>query len=161
MSFQFFYIPFRTHSKESSSISSMETGSIDVALGLVNYANVICFYTKTQLQMFQLYLFLELSFMQIVFSHYTPSLLHISKMMMNTTTTLQPTTKYSTLLLYLFFSTPFILIFFSTILFPPSFVCAHSFALPFPLLFSIVFELHSLHSYCCEFQNFEHVHNFQ
>jgi hypothetical protein len=139
----------------------MQTGSIDVALGLVNSANVICFYTKTQLQMFQLHLFLELSFTQIVFSHYTPSLLHISKMMMNTTTTLQPIAKYSTLL-SLFFSTPFILMFFSTILLhPPTFICAHSFVLPFSFTIFYSFSIALFTLICCELQNFEHVHNFQ
>jgi hypothetical protein len=29
------------------------------------------------------------------------------------------------------------------------------------LLFVLVFQLHFLHSYCCEVQNFENVHNFQ
>jgi hypothetical protein len=29
------------------------------------------------------------------------------------------------------------------------------------LLFAIVFQLHYLHSYYCEFQNFENTHNFQ
>jgi hypothetical protein len=52
--------------------------------------NVICFYAKTQLQMFQLYLCLELSSMQIVFSPYMSSLLHIPKMTMNVMVTLQP-----------------------------------------------------------------------
>jgi hypothetical protein len=111
--------------------------------------------------MFQLYLYFELSFAQIVFSHYTPSLLHIPKMMMNVVVTLQPTAKYSTFF-SMFFSTPLQLLFFSTIpLPPPIFVCAHSSVLPFPLLFIIVFQLHSLHSYYCEFQNFKNAHNFQ
>ncbi len=111
--------------------------------------------------MFQLYLCLELLSPQTVSSHYMPSLLHIPEMMMNVTTTLQPTAKYSTLI-FLLFSTPLLLMFFSTIpLPPPTFVCAHSSKLPFPLLFTIVFQLHSLHSYYCELQNFKNVHNFQ
>ncbi len=125
------------------------------------HVNVVCFYTKTQLQMFQLYLCLELFYAQTVSFHYMPSLLHIPKMMMYATMTLQPTIEYSTLLLSLFFSTPLLLLFFSTILLPlPSFVCVHSTTLPFPLLFVVGFQLHSLHSYCCEFQNFKNAHNF-
>ncbi len=65
--------------------------------------------------MFQVYLCLELSSTQTVYSHYIPSFLHISKMMMNVMTTLQPTAKYSTFL-SLLFSTPLLLLFFSTIL---------------------------------------------
>jgi len=70
--------------------------------------------------------------------------------------TLQPMVEYSTFLISLFFSTPFLLFFFSIILLPPpAFACVHSHVLPFPLLFAIIFQLHSLHSYCCEFQNFK------
>jgi hypothetical protein len=55
-----------------------------------------------------------------------------------------------------------LLLFFSTIpLPPPTFIHAHSSMLPFPLLFTIVFQSHSLHSYCYELQNFENTHNFQ
>jgi hypothetical protein len=55
------------------------------------------------------------------------------------TMTLQPTIEYSTLF-SLLFSTLLLILFFSTILFPlPTFACVHSFALPFPLLFIIVF----------------------
>jgi hypothetical protein len=90
-----------------------------------------------------------------------PSLLHIPEMMMNVTTTLQLTAEYSTLL-FLLFSTPLLLMLFSIIPFPPpTFVYAHSSKLPFPLLFTIVFQLHSLHSYCYELQNFKNAHNFQ
>jgi hypothetical protein len=65
-------------------------------------------------------------------------------------------------LLSLLFSTFLQLLFLSTIpLLPPAFVCAHSSTLPFPLLFPIVFQLHSLHSCCYEFQNFKNAHNFQ
>jgi len=74
-------------------------------------------------------------------------------MMMDATATSQPMTEYLTLLLSLLFST--------ILLPPPTFICAHSFALPFPLLFVVVFQLHSLHSYYYEFQNFENAHNFQ
>jgi hypothetical protein len=35
------------------------------------------------------------------------------------------------------------------------------FCTSFSLLFVIVFQLHSLHPYYCEFQNLENVHNFQ
>jgi hypothetical protein len=70
-------------------------------------------------------------------------------MMMNAMTTFEPTIKYSTFLSLLF----------STILLLPfAFVCAHSSALPFPLLFIAVFQLHS---YYYELQNFKIVHNFQ
>jgi hypothetical protein len=111
--------------------------------------------------MFKLYLYFELLSSQTVFSHYTPSLLHIPKMMMNVVVTLQPTAEYSTLF-SMFFSTPLRLLFFSTIPLPPlAFVCAHSYVFPFPLLFTIGFQLHSLHSYYCEFQNFKNAHNFQ
>ncbi len=129
-----------------------------LVLSVLLHTNVICFYAKIQLQMFQLYLCLQLSSTQTVSSHYTPSLLHIPKMMMNVMTTLQPIAKYSTFL-SLLFSTPLLLLFFSTILLPPlAFVCAHSSALPFPLLFIIVFQLHS---YGYEFQNLKNVQNFQ
>jgi hypothetical protein len=65
------------------------------------------------------------------------------------------------------FSTLLLLMFFSTILLPPlAFVCAQSSMLPFPLLFIVVFQMHSLQSYyvlslCCELKNFENTHNFQ
>ncbi len=75
-----------------------------------------------------------------------PSLLHILKMMMNVVATLQPIAEYSTLF-SLLSSTPLLLMFFSIIPLPlPTFICAHSFALPFPLLFTIVFQLHYSHS---------------
>jgi hypothetical protein len=45
--------------------------------------------------MFRLYLCLELSSTQIVFSHYMPSLMHILKMMI-VVMTLQPTLEYLT-----------------------------------------------------------------
>jgi hypothetical protein len=62
--------------------------------------------------------------------------------------------EYSTHLFSLLFSTILLLLFFSTILVPPPpFVVFHSFALLFPLLFSIVSQSHSLHSCCYEFQN--------
>jgi hypothetical protein len=52
-------------------------------------------------------------------------------------------------------------LFFSIILLPPpTFVCVHSFALPFLLLFVIILQLHSLHLHCYELQNFENAHNF-
>ncbi len=55
----------------------------------------------------------------------------------------------------------FLLLFFSIILLPPpTFVCVHSFALPFLLLFVIILQLHSLHLHCYELQNFENAHNF-
>jgi hypothetical protein len=44
--------------------------------------------------MFQLYLYHELSSTQIVYSHYMPSFLHILKMMMNATMTLQPIVEF-------------------------------------------------------------------
>ncbi len=106
---------------------------------------------------------LELLSVQIVSFHYMFSLLHIPKMMMmmNATMTFQPTTKYSTCLLSLLFSTPLLLLFFSTIPLPPlAFVCVHSSTLPFPLLFFVVFQWHFLHSCYCELQNFKNVHNF-
>jgi hypothetical protein len=84
--------------------------------------------------------------MQTLFSPYMPSLLHILKMMMNVITTLQPTTKYSTRIFSLFFSTPLLVLFFLAILLlPPIFVYAHSSAFPFPLLFFVVFQWHYLH----------------
>jgi hypothetical protein len=62
-------------------------------------------------------------------------------MMMNAVATLKPMVEYSTRLRILLFSTPFLLLFFSTILFPPpTFVYVHSFMLPFPLLFSVNFQ---------------------
>jgi hypothetical protein len=75
--------------------------------------------------------------------------------------TLQPMVEYSTLLISLLFSTPLLLFFFSIIpLPPPTFACVHSYVLPFPLLFAIIFQLHSLHSYCCEFQKLKNTHKF-
>ncbi len=123
-----------------------------LVLYVLLHANIFCLCAKTQLQMFQLYLCLELLSTQTIASHYTPSILHISKMMMNATTTAHPTAEYSTCLLSLFFSIVLLLLFFSTIPFPPLiFIYVHFFALPFPLLFAIVFQWHSLHSCCCEF----------
>jgi hypothetical protein len=62
----------------------------------------------------------------------------------------------------LLFSTPFLLLFFSIIPLPPlAFVCVHFFAIPFPLLFSIVFQWRSLHSCCCELHSLKNAHNFQ
>jgi len=69
------------------------------------HANVFYFCAKTQLQMFQFDLYHELSFVQIVSSHYTLFFLHILKMM-NATMTIQPTTEYLALLHALFFTTP-------------------------------------------------------
>ncbi len=121
-----------------------------LVLSVLLHANVICFCAKIQLQMFQLYLCLELLFTQIVSSHYMPSLLHIPNMM-NATTTLQLIAEYSTFFFSLLFSTPLLLLFISTIMLPPlAFVYAHSSDLPFPLLFVVVFQLHFLHSYYCE-----------
>ncbi len=88
--------------------------------------------------MFQLHLYHELSSTQFVSSHYTPSFLHISEMMMNVTMTLQPTAEYSTHLHALLFSTFFLLLFSSTIsLPPPASSCAYFFVFPFPLLFFV------------------------
>ncbi len=111
--------------------------------------------------MFQLCLCFQLSSTQFVSFHYMPSLLHLLKMMMNAVTTLQPMDKYSTFLFSLLFSTPLLLLFFSTIHLPPlAFFYVHFSMFPFPLLFFIVFQLHTLHSYCCEFQKFKNTHNF-
>ncbi len=89
--------------------------------------------------MFQSNLYHELSFAQIISSHYMPSLMHIPKMMMNVVTTLQPMVEYSTHLHVLFFSTPLMLMFFSIIPLPLlAYVCIHSYVLPFPLLFFVV-----------------------
>jgi hypothetical protein len=82
-------------------------------------------------------------------------------MMKNVVVTLKPMVEYSTFLHTLLFAIPILFLFFSTILLPPISVYAHSFALSFPLLFSIVYQLHSLHSYFCEFQNFKNAHNFR
>jgi hypothetical protein len=79
--------------------------------------------------------------MQITSSHFM--FLHIPKMMVNAIATSQPIVEYSTRLLFLLFSTILLLLFFSIILLPPlAFVCAHSFVLPFPLLFFIISQLH-------------------
>jgi hypothetical protein len=95
-------------------------------------------------------------------SHYMFLLLHIPKMMMNATMTLQPTIEHSTHLHALLVSTPLLLLFFLAIMLPPlAFVCSHSFALPFPLLLSVVSQLHSLHSCCYELKDFKNTHNFQ
>ncbi len=125
------------------------------------HTNGFYFYSKIQLHMFQVYLCVKLSYVQTISSHYTLSLLHISKMTMNVTTTLQLMVEYSTCLLFLLLSTLILHLFFSIILLPPlAFICAHSFALHFPLLLSIVFQWHFLHSCCYELQNFKNAHNF-
>jgi hypothetical protein len=62
-----------------------------------------------------------------------PSLLHIPQIILNAVVTLQPMTKYSTLFLFVLFSIPLLLLFFSTIPLPPlAFVYAHFFVFPFP-----------------------------
>jgi len=74
-------------------------------------------------------------FVQTISSPYTSSLLHIPTMMMNAVATLKPMVEYSTHLFFLLFSTPFLLLFFSTILLPPlAFVYVHSSMLPFPFV---------------------------
>jgi len=79
---------------------------------------------------------------QTIYFHYTPSLLHILKMMMNVVVTLQLMAEYSTFFLFLLFSTPLLLLLVSTILLPPpDFIYAHSFEFPFPLLFIVVFSI--------------------
>jgi len=84
-----------------------------------------------------------ISFAQTISSHYTPSRLHILKMMMNATTTLQPTVEYSTFL-FLLFSIHILLLFFSTISLPLlTFVYVHSSVFPFPLLLFVMFQWHS------------------
>jgi hypothetical protein len=66
-----------------------------------------------------------------MFSLYAFPFAH-SKDVMNATMTLKPMVEYSTLF-SLFFSTPFLLMFFLIIPLPLlAFVCVHSFALPFP-----------------------------
>jgi hypothetical protein len=128
----------------------MHTESIDVVHGPICFLAcqrrlLMCKKSIANVPVASIYI--ELSFVQIVFSHYTPSFLHIPKMMMNVAASLQPTSEYSTLF-SLFFSTFFRLSFFSTIPLPPlAFVCAHSFVFPFPLLFIVVFQLHYLRSY--------------
>ncbi len=63
---------------------------------------------------------------------------------------------------FLFFSILLLFILFLTIsVLPPTFICAHPFEFPFPSLFIVIFQLHFLHSYCCELQNFENTQNFQ
>jgi hypothetical protein len=151
----------------SSSDSSMNTGSTNVAPSHIYYfacqlflllhnrcANYIYIYIY-------IYIYHELSFVQILFSHCTffPSA-HF-KDDDEWDGDLQPTTKYSTHLHVLIVSTPLLFLFFSTILLPPpTFVYAHSYVLPFPLFFFVVSQLHSLHSWCCELQNFKNTHNF-
>jgi hypothetical protein len=132
----------------------MNIGSIDVALGLVDslacqlllllQKNSTC---RCLISTYIVnYLLCKLHILVVRFF-----LLHIQKMMINATITLQPTIEYSTCLHVLFFSTLLILLFFSTISLPPVvFIYIHSYALPFPLLVSMVFQSHSLHSCCCE-----------
>jgi hypothetical protein len=148
----------------SSSNSSKSTRSIDVALGLIySFAHQCCLLlpknsTKNVPIVSMSWIIVYINYI----SPYMPSLLQIPKMMMNVATTLQPTTKYSTHLLFVFFSTPLLVLFFSTIPLPPHvFICIHSYVLPFPLLFFIVFQWLYLHSCCCELQNFENMYNFQ
>ncbi len=88
-SFVSFYIVCASTKLCVSALSSfdflMHIEFIDVVLGptFFLHTNKFCFYAKIQLQMFQLYLCFQLSFVQIVSSHYMSSFLHISKMMMN------------------------------------------------------------------------------
>ncbi len=108
--------------------------------------------------MFQLYLCFELSFVQTISFHYMFSFLHIPKMMMNVVTTSELTAKYSTFLFFLLFSIRYLLLFFSRILLPHvAFIYVHSFTFPFPLLFTISLQLHFIHSYYYEFQNFKNI----
>jgi hypothetical protein len=65
--------------------------------------------------------------MQIVSSHYTPSLLHIPTMMMNVMASLKPMVEYSTRLLFLLFSTPFLLFFLLNNFASSSYFCLCSF----------------------------------
>jgi hypothetical protein len=77
--------------------------------------------------------------------------------------TLQPMAKYSALLHALLFVTPLVCVcvFFLTIMFPlPISIYVHSSRLPFPLLFSIVFESHFQHSCFYGLHNFKNAHNF-
>ncbi len=85
-----FYTSTKCYSiASSSSDSSMNIESIDVlVLSILLHTNVVCLCAKTQLHMFQLYLCLDLSSMQTIYFPYTPSLLHIPKMMMNAMATL-------------------------------------------------------------------------
>jgi hypothetical protein len=95
---------------------------------------------------------MNLSFVQIAYSHRTLFLLHIPKMTMNAVMILQLMVEYSTHLFFLFFSTLLLLPFFSIILLPPpAFVYVHSYMFHFLLLFFIVSQSHFLHSCCCEF----------
>jgi hypothetical protein len=80
--------------------------------------------------------------MQTVSSHYMLSLLHILKMLMNATATLQPTVEYLTLFFSMFFSIPLLLLFFSTIPLPPlAFVYVHFSTFPFSLAIRCSFSI--------------------
>jgi hypothetical protein len=70
--------------------SSMHTGSIDVVLGpICSLTCQHCLLLRKNSTVNVLVVSMSwISFMQTVSSHYTPSLLHIPKMMMNATTTL-------------------------------------------------------------------------
>ncbi len=148
----------------SSSNSSMNTESINVAPGPVSsFAHqLLCFCTKINYKCSNPIYIVNNHLHKLHLFICTFFLLHIPKMMMNAMMTLQPTTKYSTNLHDLLFSIPLLLLFFSTnSLPPPTFICAHSFTFPFPLLLSIIFQLYSLHSCCYEVHNFKNAHNFQ
>ncbi len=82
----------------SSFNSSMNIESTNVAPSLICSltCQLLLLLCKTQLHMFQFYIYHELSFAQIASSHYMFFLLHVSKMMMNAAMTLQPTVEYST-----------------------------------------------------------------
>jgi len=132
----------------SLSDSSMYTRSIGVAL-LLAHLNSNLFYTfaKTPLQVFLIYIYLELLNAQIAFLHGIVFLPHTLNMIMNTTVTSLPMAKCLALQQSLFVSSLLLFLFFSTFLLPPLVsICAHFSMLHYPLLLSIIFQLCSSHS---------------
>ncbi len=96
--------------------------------------------------MFQICIYFELLYAQIASPHCTFCLLHPMKMMVNVVLTLLPMVECFTFQHSLLFSTLLLFIYFSTIPLPLLIsVCAHSFALPFPLLLFAIFQLRYLY----------------
>ncbi len=158
-SFYVAYASIDCYSTPSTSFdSSMYTRSIKGTIGLAcsfELQPLLCLCKNSTIDVSNLYIYLELSYVHIASSQCTFCLLHTLKMMVNMGATLLPMAKCSALQHTLLFSTllPF---FFSTVLLPPPiFVCAHSFVLPSPLLFFIISLSCFPHSCFCEFQNFE------
>ncbi len=112
--------------------------------------------------MFLIWIYLELSYVQIAYCHCTHCLLHTLDMLGNATMTLVPIVECLAFQHILFFSTLLMLLFFSIVLLPLHvFVYVHNFVFPFPLLLSIISQLCFPHSCFCELQNLKNTQLWQ